>query len=397
LGSGKSPGLDATRRALSDLEFEREDEIKDQRRKHEGQVEAAKAALADWKKRCEEAVKQDRSAPPKPANADEPAQFVEPRLFTSDATIERLAQLLQARPQGMLLVLDELAGLFANMSRYSGGQDNGFWLQTWDGKPYIIERVGRPAINLRHLLVGIVGGLQPDKLSEVFKSGADGMPARFLYAWPETPPYRPLTDKMGDSDDNAMTDILDTLSRLGDGGHRKSIPLTKLAREEFERVRRQFYEDMQAYDGREREWLAKAQAQVLRLAVTLVFLRWAISKGEGEEPRAIKACYVKAAAHLVRDYFWPHARAVLRQIGLTQRLSDARRVLRWITSHGRTEVGREEVRREALAQRLNADETEAVIAQLVRGGWLRKRVEKSGPKGGRPMVRWEVNPLLPKG
>src|SRR4029453_17029771 len=101
--------------------------------------------------------------------------------------------------------------------------------------------------------------------------------------------------------------------------------------------------------------------------------------------------------HLVRDYFWPHARAVLRQIGLTQRLSDARRVLRWITSHGRTEVGREEVRREALAQRLNADETEAVIAQLVRGGWLRKRVEKSGPKGGRPMVRWEVNPLLPKG
>jgi hypothetical protein len=38
-------------------------------------------------------------------------------------TIERLAILLQGRPQGMLVTLDELAGLFLNLSRYSGGTD----------------------------------------------------------------------------------------------------------------------------------------------------------------------------------------------------------------------------------------------------------------------------------
>ena len=41
-----------------------------------------------------------------------------PRLYAVDVTIERIPVLLQARPQGMLLIIDELAGWFHNMSRY---------------------------------------------------------------------------------------------------------------------------------------------------------------------------------------------------------------------------------------------------------------------------------------
>ena len=63
------------------------------------------------------------------AAAADPGPFVAPRLYVSNVTIERLAVLLQARPQGMLMLSDELAGLFLNMSRYSGGQDNEFWLE----------------------------------------------------------------------------------------------------------------------------------------------------------------------------------------------------------------------------------------------------------------------------
>src|SRR5262245_16635764 len=86
-----------------------------------------------------------------PAAAADPGPFVAPRLYVSNATIERLAALLQARPQGMLMLSDELAVLFLNMSRYSGGQDNEFWLEAWDGGPYTVERVGRRPIVLRHL------------------------------------------------------------------------------------------------------------------------------------------------------------------------------------------------------------------------------------------------------
>ena len=29
------------------------------------------------------------------------------------------------------------------MQRYSGGQDNEFWLEAWNGNSYSIERIGR--------------------------------------------------------------------------------------------------------------------------------------------------------------------------------------------------------------------------------------------------------------
>ncbi len=113
--------------------------------------------------------------PTMPAAAADPGPFIAPRLYVSDVTIERLAVLLQARPQGMLLISDELASLFLNMSRYSGGQDNEFWLEAWNGNSYTVERMGRPPVVVDYLLVGVVGGLQPDKLARSFKGDLDGM------------------------------------------------------------------------------------------------------------------------------------------------------------------------------------------------------------------------------
>ena len=52
-----------------------------------------------------------------PTEAIDPGNFIEPLLYATDPTIERLAALLQARPRGMMLIRDELSGLFANMGR----------------------------------------------------------------------------------------------------------------------------------------------------------------------------------------------------------------------------------------------------------------------------------------
>ena len=67
----------------------------------------------------------------------DPGNFIEPRLYATDPTIEKLAALLQVRPRGMLLLRDELAGLFANMGRYSGGSDRPFWLEAWVGGRHV--------------------------------------------------------------------------------------------------------------------------------------------------------------------------------------------------------------------------------------------------------------------
>ena len=97
---------------------------------------------------------------------------------------------------------------------------------------------------------------------------------------------------------------------------------------------------------------------------------------------------------MVRDYFWPHARACLRQIGLTERHANARRVLRWLAANRKTEVSREDIRRDALGQKLDAEQTADLLATLCNFGWMREEVSPPGPQGGKPVRRWLVNPKL---
>jgi hypothetical protein len=392
-GSGKTPGIDATKRALAVLERNRKPKIADMQRTHEAKAEMAKIMRDKWKADLKAAIEAGGSQPPKPPGADDLDKFVTPRLFVSDATIEKIGVLLQARPQGMLMLADELAGLFLNMSRYTTGQDNEFWLECWNGNPYVIERMARPSIVLDYLLVGMVGGLQPDKLAAAFQGDQDGMYARMLFAWPDEPPYRPLTDLVGEVEPE-IVNALDRLCALGGADELviRTVSLTAESREVLEELRQHMAANKAALEGRERDWWAKLPAHVLRLAGTLCYLDWAMNGGP--EPTAIGVDFMQAAVRLVRDYFWAHARAALRQIGLTEQHVNARRTLRWIRAAGLTEVSREDIRRDALAQALDADGTQALLDRLERAGWLRKMSKPTGPTGGRPAYRWEVNPQL---
>ncbi len=393
-GSGKTPAIDATKRALVTLERTRKTMIDELRRAHEARAETAKLQQAQWRDQLKAAIEDGTPPPPKPPGADEVGKFVTPRLYISNATIERLGVLLQARPQGLLMLADELAGLFLNMSRYTTGQDNEFWLEAWNGNPYVLERMNRPAISLDHLLIGIAGGLQPDKLAKCFEGDEDGMYARILFAWPEEPAYQPLSNAVAEVEPE-IANALARLSKLGGDDPEapiiQSIPLSAHATEILEYVRLEVFEGKAVLDGRERDWWSKMPAHVLRLAGTLCYLDWAMVGGP--EPKEVGANFIGAAATLARDYFWPHTRAALRLIGLSDRHADARRVLRWIKGNGCVAVSLKDIRRDALAHKLDADETEELINRLERAGWLRKTIEKHAG-AGRPSVRWTVNPQL---
>ena len=397
-GTSKTPGIDATKRALAAIERNREPMIAELERKHNSRVETAKTIQKKWKKEVEEAVEKGDTPPTMPAAAIDPGPFIVPRLYVSNATIERLAVLLQARPRGALMLCDELASLFLNMSRYSGGQDNEFWLECWNGNPYRVERMGRPAVAVDHLLVGVVGGMQPDKLAKSFDGAADGMYARVCFAWPSEPPYRVLTNEVAEIEPeviNAFTRIIDIPAEDDDGTFvARYVPLSNEARKDVLEEFRQFvHAGKNSLDGREREWWAKMPAHAVRLAGTLAYLDW--SMRGGDEPKEIEGDFMRAAVRLVHDYFWPHSRAALRQIGLNERHANARRVLRWIkASKRRTEISREEFRRDALGQRLDAGETQDLIDGLVKSGWLREVTKSAGPLGGRLARRWLVNPML---
>jgi Protein of unknown function (DUF3987) len=393
-GTGKTPGIDTVKRALAQIERDDQSNIADLRRKHECKVENAKAARAHWKKKVEEAVKNGVPPPPMPEDATDPGKFIAPRLYVSDGTIERFGELLQARPQGVLRLTDELSAMFMNMSRYSGGQDNEFWLESWNGNSYNVERIGR-TLHVDHLLIGAVGGLQPDKLAKSFEGPADGMYARLLFSWPSEPAYRPLTNATNEVDPDIWNALkrLDALAEFADGKLvMRTIELSEEALRIFEQFRQFVHMEKEAVEGRDREWLAKAPAHALRLAGTLCLLDWAMQGGA--QPTAISADQMVAAVRVVRDYFWPHARAALRQIGLTDRHVNARRVLRWVRARSKTEISLKDVRRDALGQKLDAEQTVRLLEALVRSGWVRERQTDRPPERGRPAHRWLVNPKL---
>ena len=83
----------------------------------------------------------------------------------------------------------------------------------------------------------------------------------------------------------------------------------------------------------------------------------------------------------------------MRQIGLSDRHKNARRVLRWLKANaGIGEISVKIIRRDALAQSLDAEQTEALLAGLTNAGWLRRKPAEQ--TGGRPAHRWLINPLL---
>ena len=93
---------------------------------------------------------------------------------------------------------------------------------------------------------------------------------------------------------NALSRIINLEAGAGQDGEfaPKAVPLAPDALSAFEAFRQLVHCRKQGLDGREREWLAKAQAHALRLAGTLEFLGWAFAGGD--EPKQISAQSMEA-------------------------------------------------------------------------------------------------------
>src|SRR5262249_48906632 len=201
-------------------------------------------------------------------------------------------ELLTARPQGIIRILDELAGMFGNMRRYSGGQDNEFWLEAWNANPYSVERIGRQ-LSIDHLLVGVTGGFQPDKLVKAFAGDDDGMYARFNFSWPAEAPFKELADGISSVDLNLKGALsrLDALAKFDEKGELadRAIKLSAAARAEFERLRQFVHAERRFLDGRERGGLAEAPPPPPRPGGARLLLGWGGGVKRAGKGREIEA------------------------------------------------------------------------------------------------------------
>jgi hypothetical protein len=104
-------------------------------------------------------------------DAVEPAN---PRLIIGDTTTEAAQEAFKDSPNGILCHHDELSGFFGAMERYDGsGSDRAFWLTSYNGGVYYLDRIKRGSYSIPNLSACLLGGIQPDRIRAVAISGVD--------------------------------------------------------------------------------------------------------------------------------------------------------------------------------------------------------------------------------
>ena len=310
-----------------------------------------------------------------------------PVVIDQDTALPALLAAAAKRPAGALLWRDEPAAWLAALGCNGRGEPRQLsaLLDSWSPLRTALGP-GSPAIS-------IIGCLDPARLDAALSGSDDGRAARFLYAWPQPAPYRSFLELPGCRESDAVSALQRIARAGGDPAQPLVLPLGEQALNAFDSHLGRLHGELQRCDGVEAAWLGKGRGTVVRLALALALLDWAANPSATvPQPRAITGESLSAACRLW-DYFRAHARAVLARAFPSDGERLMRQVLGWIRARGAARISREDVRRDALGQALNAHQSLQVIQALERAGFLRK-AEADYAGNGRPALRWDVNPAL---
>ena len=286
----------------------------------------------------------------------------QPRLIVPEPDLAVLDEALDMRPHAVLAWRDE-------------------------GYP-CLTRLPHPCVP-----ASVLGALSSDGLEKALAGANDGMASRFLYAWPDPPPYCRLLERRVADDGRAVASLRRLLKLPGPPEQPVVLTFDQPALAAFDDFLAGLHPDCRDGEGLLGAWLGKGPGAVVQLAAVVELLGWAAGDAAAA-PFAIGLPAVQAAIALWRDYFRPHAALVFDAAGPDDLKGQARRVIRWLRSTGAAEITREQVRRQGLSFGVNAARADLVLGRLRAAGIVRPGPRASGPQGGRPAERWEVNPRL---
>ncbi len=159
-GLGKTPPLEAAYRPVRRHDYE-------QHKKFKAAWEAYKAAG-------------------KESGQEEP---VLSRTILSDFTPEVLMQVHNNNPRSVVILVDEIMGMFNSANRYSNGPLIEQLLTAWSGSPLDVTRVVNPVpIHIENPCINIIGTTQTKRIRELLKKGYEenGLLDRILFVLPRS-------------------------------------------------------------------------------------------------------------------------------------------------------------------------------------------------------------------
>ena len=149
-GMMKSPALAEALRPLHRLVTDAQAQHEEQMLTHQFRVAEQKARRHDLARRLRAAV-EDEAPTEELRQQFEAMRYTPPvakRYLVNDTTVEKLGELLNHHPNGLLLFRDELSGWLHTMDRPGHENDRAFYCEAWNGtSAYTYDRIGQaPAV-----------------------------------------------------------------------------------------------------------------------------------------------------------------------------------------------------------------------------------------------------------
>jgi hypothetical protein len=202
----KSPAMRAAMRPFKVLQVTADECHAKEREAYEAQLEAFKLRKEAKKKSAVKALAKDADASIDLGELAPPDMPIPRTYWTSDATAERLGELLAENPNGLLVERDELSSLLVTLEDERSATARGLYLSGWSGNEgYRFDRIMRGKTALPKFALSVVGGIQPGPLARYVRGAfsgerADGLLQRFqLIVWPDPESFE-YVDRWPDGD-----------------------------------------------------------------------------------------------------------------------------------------------------------------------------------------------------
>ena len=309
------------------------------------------------------------------------------RYETNDTTIEKMGELLNQNPNGLMMYRDEMTGWLRSLDRDGHEQDRAFYLESWDGKgAFTYDRIGRGTTHIEHCCVTILGGIQPGPLSDYVRQarkggrGDDGLLQRFqLLVWPDEPRKWTNVDRPPDEDAfNAAAGVFKRLDDLQPNSYRRFTPDAQARFNEWR-------EKLEArLRSAEHEVLEAHLAKYRKLVPALALIFHLVESGEGA---VNEQAFISATAW--GEYLESHAKRVYAD-AVQQDIAAARRLSQRLAKIP-DEFTLRDIYRKNWAG-LDRDNALKGVHVLEEHFWFRE-VQYESPIG-RPTQRWIKHPTL---
>ncbi|MEQ1621813.1 MAG: DUF3987 domain-containing protein [Methylococcales bacterium] len=349
-------------------------------------------------KHAKELIKKQKFSEAKQILLENPEEATKPtraRFMVNDATIEKLGELLNENPNGLMLYRDEISGFLRTIDREDRSNDRAFYLEAFNGLGcYTFDRIGRGTVDIQSVCLAMLGNIQPGVLRPYLsqasdgRTGDDGMIQRFqLMVWPDLTDWKHI-DQWPDK--NAKNEAFDVFTRLAAWeGYTEPARFSEAAQKLFDEWFCHLHKELRADDipPALESHFGKYKSLIPSIALLIQLAddkdHSSIVETEAVQKAIAWSKYLTSQAervyHSALDPVDANAKTILNKIELGKLLDG---------------FGTGDILRSGWTRLDSITDIKAALSRLVEYGWLKSTSNRPAAIGGRPSTRFQIHPKI---